>query len=370
MRPTLTASLLGLALSTLAGCSDDAAALAGGPDGGRVAEDAQPSSADGGGQREDAGTDSGEDAAKAPGCQPAQCPAVAHATAACIADRCDFDCEPGFVRRGGACVEVLHRVSAGDTFACAIRADDTLTCWGKPFFTGIATPPAGKFRDVSVSATVACGVKADGTAVCWGGNVVAPGGTFRHVAAGQNDACGLRTDDTVVCWSQSPSILAAHGLDAAPAGPFRQVVLGNYAVALRADGTTARWGSKISAQQTQPPAANSRMLAMAHLANGVGVSLMKDRSLQFWGSLAGRETHPAGVQWVSLGYFNLCTVLTSGEVGCALDASGAQDPAVPKGVFREVAAFNNFACAIRTDGKMLCWGKNDVGQASPPGDPF
>jgi hypothetical protein len=64
-------------------------------------------------------------------------------------------------------------VSSGGKFACAIRTDATLACWGYPY-DGSTTPPAGSFMTVSAGLDHACAIRTDQTLVCWGSGYQPP----------------------------------------------------------------------------------------------------------------------------------------------------------------------------------------------------
>jgi hypothetical protein len=87
-------------------------------------------------------------------------------------------------------------------WACGIREDDTLACWGSA-----SAPPAGAFASVSVGFNHACALRADGTMACWGGTspngadlARAPEGAFRSVSAGTWLTCAQRAAGDVTCW--------------------------------------------------------------------------------------------------------------------------------------------------------------------------
>jgi alpha-tubulin suppressor-like RCC1 family protein len=67
----------------------------------------------------------------------------------------------------------VTKVSVGDTAACAVKSDGTVSCWGT-----LVGPIAGKWLDVDVGAVHACGVTNDHGLQCWGdGNLGKIGGT-------------------------------------------------------------------------------------------------------------------------------------------------------------------------------------------------
>ena len=77
---------------------------------------------------------------------------------------------------------VYRQVSAGASHTCALKADNTLACWGGNDY-GQATPPAGAFQQVSAGGYQSCGIRADGFMACWGStNPVAPSGPRRGAA--------------------------------------------------------------------------------------------------------------------------------------------------------------------------------------------
>lgn len=112
--------------------------------------------------------------------------------------------------------------SWAEHYACGLRLDGTLECWGDNSH-GRAAPPDGQFQSISVAAQHACGVRVDGTVACWGGKetyiggghaaVMPPGGTFRSVSVGGRPnhgthySCGIRTDGTPVCWGNPETAL-------------------------------------------------------------------------------------------------------------------------------------------------------------------
>ena len=65
---------------------------------------------------------------------------------------------------------VYRQVSAGASHTCALKADNTLACWGGNDY-GQATPPAGAFQQVSASGYQSCGIRTDGFMACWGAQI-------------------------------------------------------------------------------------------------------------------------------------------------------------------------------------------------------
>src|SRR5688500_16966282 len=61
----------------------------------------------------------------------------------------------------------VAQVSAGWHYACALRMDGMIACWGHNMF-GRATPPPGEFVTLTSGGYTNCALKADGTLACWG----------------------------------------------------------------------------------------------------------------------------------------------------------------------------------------------------------
>ena len=137
----------------------------------------------------------------------------------------------------------LKEISAGSAHSCAIRADDTLLCWGynnpgvlNPQVTeGQAAPPGGTFKAVAAGGNHSCGLRTDGGVACWGAGadlVDHLGITgLETISAHSQLSCGLRTDRSIDCWNGVPDFdYRSHA--------YRAVSAGNgYVCGLRDDGT-------------------------------------------------------------------------------------------------------------------------------------
>lgn len=75
----------------------------------------------------------------------------------------------GYLRKTHT-IPVYRQVSAGGDHTCALKADNSLACWGWNGY-GQATPPAGAFQQVSAGEYYTCGIRANGFVACWGEQV-------------------------------------------------------------------------------------------------------------------------------------------------------------------------------------------------------
>ena len=159
----------------------------------------------------------------------------------------------------------FEAVSAGGEFACAVRSDGRLICWGNSYGPGGTTEAVlagNSFVSVSAGDSHVCGLQADGAVLCDGWNRAAqdppPAGPFQSISAGGNHNCGVRTDGVVECWGSDTGFdgQASSGKATPPAGLFRSVSAGgHHTCGIRTDGTAACWGSDEYGQSTPPKGA-------------------------------------------------------------------------------------------------------------------
>lgn len=101
--------------------------------------------------------------------------------------------------------EPFRSIAGGYGWACGVKADTTLTCWGMANNGETAFPPGASFTEIKASAVSVCAKRADGTIACWGAfglknEPLSPAGTFRDFCVGAGYGCGIRPDDTISCW--------------------------------------------------------------------------------------------------------------------------------------------------------------------------
>lgn len=271
--------------------------------------------------------------------------------------------------------ETFTQVSAGWGFACALRADKSLICWGEDDLGQSSLAPAGQFDSVKAGFGYACAIESETHQLsCWGrndefeagwlaGNV--PQGQFDAVYLAERRACAIRSESGhLVCWwndgdrdvvwdnegwARDISFASAwidrdficgvrtdNGELACsptsserklPAGPFVEVY--NHC-ALRGDGQVVCFPVAYKYAQEPVPA-----LRFDHLATGSGFE-------------------PCGLE------------ADSGRVMCWHgDAAGLGEP--PDTAFTSLSTSWGLACAIRaSDGQPQCWGKHvDEGLLRP-----
>ncbi len=209
---------------------------------------------------------------------------------------------------------------------CGVRPGGELDCWW--LGAGLPPPPDGRFKAVSVSDSFwVCGVRVDGGVDCWpdlsnraGAEWSPPEGEFTKVSVSRRHACGLRPDGGIECWG---GVYPAHGKLDTPEGEFASVSAG-WEKRGRRPGPIFGPGRE-----------DGRVDYITYWA-GYTCGLLIDGSARCWGVASNikateyhtwehvREKHPV--------------VIT------------------PEGAFTQIGAGREFACGLRADTRVACWG--------------
>ena len=283
----------------------------------------------------------------------------------------------------------------GQYFACGLRADGTVECWGRSSVSG------GPFTDLFLSKYIWCGLHSDGSVDCsgqWPGALIgASTGRFITVSAGTDYTCGLRTDRTLSCWG----MLTHAGGHAPQRGPFKDVSVGDsQACGVYDNGSIECWGKRPILPYNRPAGRFSSVSVGRGFSCGILAEATKsgesgeayqalaarDNQIACWGGdWAGKSTppRPDGYQiytQTNLPYLRLSaesyTLVSAGrDHGCGLrtdqtiDCWGANNSGKatpPAGTFTDIAAGRNHSCGLRTDRTVLCWGSDRLGESTPP----
>ena len=234
----------------------------------------------------------------------------------------------------------LH-IAAGGRHTCVVMPDRTVRCWGAgnasqlgqgrsgDLSIATAVPGLTGVSDIAMGYEFSCARMESGAASCWGAN---PGG-----------ALGNGGSDIMV--SPTPVMLD----DVERFGAFTQ---GHYSsCAIHDGGTLSCWGDASRGQL------------------GIGVVDMEDHALPV-------EVNVGAAEHLALGYFHVCVALASGSVSCFgsngwgelgnddLGNEPEPSPVTAMGIedTRQLAAGQQFTCAILADGGVSCWGDNRNGQ--------
>lgn len=244
-------------------------------------------------------------------------------------------------------------VSAGGGSTCAVRLGGRLFCWGDD--------STAQLGDGGTDTSQSSPVEVIGGRTDWA-----------SVTVGDGHTCARRTTSRLFCWGRDDHGQAGDGGGVDPSRGTPVQVAGNrtdwskvtagsaHTCARRADGRLFCWGFGIYGQRGDG----------THLAN---------RGAPF--EVLGGRTDWASV---SAGGQHTCARRTTGRLFCAgydgsgqLGVGGGQtDRATPTQVagsrtdWSVVSAGGAHTCALRSSGRLFCWGANAYGQVGDGGAAF
>lgn len=257
-------------------------------------------------------------------------------------------------------------VSFANHHACAVRSDGTVACWAAYDTYGEATPPAGTFSSVIVGQWNTCGLRTDGAITCWGAGDLAPRGVFVSMGgfAGRDEVCGLTPGGTVQCADQTMP------------GTFSSLSVGEHydGCGVTPDGQVACWTrSALEPRVYPPPSGVFRSLGQAPYC---GIQL--DGSIGCWSATPiSPDSSPTSLTGpfdaLAVSYRGTCGVRSDGSLACGSDLF-PQSANAPDGAFQTVVGGSNTFCGIRLGGALSCWGDFTFSAgssiASPPSGSF
>jgi alpha-tubulin suppressor-like RCC1 family protein len=292
---------------------------------------------------------------------------------------------------------VVSRIANGPDFACALRTNGDVLCWGSgergelgigrraAFQMPQPVALASAASDLAAGHSHACAVVA-GLLACWGANdggqlgVIVQGGagftpvavtglvSVTQVAAGRDTTCAIAASN-LRCWGRNshgqlgatmpvteaaqimPTLVTGLG------GPPRQVTMGElHTCVLNDAGAVYCFG-----------------------ANGYGQLGAGDTVTN---ALPREVKLPGAAKSISAGYFHTCALLTAGatycwgrnsseQLGIPPQAGSSPVPYMPMPTLvgglgstevRAISAGGSHTCALMSSGGVQCWGANYWGQ--------
>ncbi len=250
----------------------------------------------------------------------------------------------------------VTRIAPGFTHTCALRQEGVVWCWG-------------------ANGSGQLGAAATSEPVLLPTALRAPGAAFVRVASGHSHTCGTRADGTLWCWggnregqlgtgeeppNHSAGPLPVHWQDGTSVTNVADLSLnGAHTCVVTRDGGLFCWGGN----------------AFGEIGSGTNTDARRPGAVQ-----AADGTAMSGVSHVRAGSTFTCARKRDGTVWCfgdnsfgqlgaaaAFEASSravavvTESGAALDGV-EEIAAGSSSACALRRDGSVWCWGRNQGGQ--------
>ena len=295
----------------------------------------------------------------------------------------ETNCNVNFVKNDNYCIAKQSSM-LGSTHGCAIKEDQTLSCWGGTYY-GTTTGPTVLAASAGSNST--CSINQDQSLTCWGSSSrvsdSAPTdlGPILAIEVGKNHACAIKADQTMSCWGSNlgesgPSLFPLNityqtnvPIDL---GKVLTVTAGGYhTCAIKVDQSLACWGSNDELQSSVPTNLGNVIAVEAGLNHTCAIKA--DNTLACWGhNIYGQSTIPANlgaVKKVATGGFHTCAIKADKSVACWGNNQYAQS-SIPADLGRvvnvEVGTFNT--CAKKENQTLTCWGSNSFGAINIPSD--
>ncbi|WP_069469762.1 InlB B-repeat-containing protein [Candidatus Marithrix sp. Canyon 246] len=255
-------------------------------------------------------------------------------------------------------------LSSSEQHNCAVKDDQTISCWGKNDFGQSASPSDNNFAKVSVGKYHSCALKNDGIMTCWGrddfGQATAQTGKFLEISSGNVHSCTIKFDNTVICWGND---ILTTGKMNPPNGKFSQVSAGyNHSCGVTTTNTIQCWGENTN-RETIPP---SGTFSLVRAGYQFTCGIKTDGTLDCWGKNDEDQTSaPSGeFSKLSVGQNHACAIRTTDNSIVCWGKTGKKTP--PIGTFKEISVGSDHSCAKKTDNSVECWGDNLFKRATPP----
>lgn len=220
---------------------------------------------------------------------------------------------------------------------CAIL-ENVVHCWdsysNQALLTDLEKKPITNAKNIALSMGnlgVGCALTIIDTVICWGNkgatSLITPVYTLNNIQSldmGVKHACVLN-DKTVECWGDDTEFKTQVPVDL---NDPLQLVLGAYhSCVLQKDSTVRCWGSDSKLQSTVPEGLTD-------------------------------------IQFISAGLYHTCAVGNNGKVTCwGNSPDGELDVPSDLPLASSIVSGGYHVCADTVEG-LVCWGRNDKGQAS------
>ncbi len=269
----------------------------------------------------------------------------------------------------------------------AIRADGTVRQWHAPSvlpMPGIPPPPNLAGATLCAGSCNQGAVNADQTVTLWGSNgtsltTVPPSlGECQQVAVGWFHMLALDEQGTVFGWGQDPVTGWPghnHGQASVPPGlpPSIQIAAGScHTLALTAAGTVVAWGTDSEGESTVP----TDLGQCLEIAAGASwsMALRSDRTVAAWGYTGlGTVYIPTTLgtcNTIAASWRHAVAIRTNGTLavwGRTIQPPSGLGPCMKAaGGYGSSDEYNGHTLALKPDGTVVAFGSNNMGQCSVP----
>jgi len=178
-------------------------------------------------------------------------------------------------------IDMTTTSDGSEDFACGIRMNGQLECWGDGS-NSKTNPPGGSFTSLSTGNGFACAVANNGALECWGETEFLPqaiSGGYKMVDAGTGIVCAIDQTDALSCWTEAETEKFEEGTGLSGITYTGIAVSWDHVCGLKSDGTAVCWGAN-HLGQANPPAGQFDSI---HAAGPSTCGLKKDGTIACWG---------------------------------------------------------------------------------------